>query len=77
LERWLARVRARDPFGAPGGHHVDVRLTQARAKLEAFAEQVQRQEHSESGGSAIVPKSDAVAEQAGSVMAPESTRGAA
>jgi hypothetical protein len=55
----------------PGGHHVDARLAQARAQLEAFAEQVQRREHSESGGSADVPKSGAVAEQAGSVMAPE------
>ena len=44
LEQWLARVRARDPFAAPGGRDADGRLAQARAKLEAFAEQVQRRE---------------------------------
>ena len=36
LEQWLARVRARDLFAAPGGRDADTRLAQARAKLEAF-----------------------------------------
>src|SRR5919199_423081 len=29
LERWLVRVRARDPFGAPGGQQADERLARA------------------------------------------------
>jgi hypothetical protein len=63
LERWLERVRARDPFGAPGGQHVDVRLAHARVKLEAFADEVQRREHTDSSGSKAVPTGTADGER--------------
>jgi hypothetical protein len=59
LERWLERVRARDPFGAPGGQNADARLAQAKTMLEAFAEQVQRREHIVAGGSEAVPPASA------------------
>jgi len=73
LERWLERVRARDPFGAPGGQNADARLAQARAKLEAFAEQVQRRERIEAGDSpAAVPGRDG-AERSSVNAAPEPT----
>jgi hypothetical protein len=51
LTQWLARVRARDPFSAPRGCEADAGLTQARGKLEAFAEQVQQRERVKAAGS--------------------------
>lgn len=70
LERWLERVRARDLFGAPGGHKADERLAQARTKLEAFAEQVQRREHIATGGNATVPQLEAAGDYDGAVKGP-------
>lgn len=55
LERWLARVRARDPFGAPLGAAADTRLAEARRTLEGFADAVHRHEqgaHGEQAGDA-------------------------
>src|SRR5919204_2096513 len=57
LEQWLVRVRARDLFAAPGGRDADARLAQARARLEAFAEQVQRRERIAAAGSEELPPS--------------------
>jgi hypothetical protein len=71
LERWLERVRARDPFGAPGGQDADARLAHARAKLEAFAEEVQRREHMDRGGNDAVPTGSADGERTAMPMAAE------
>jgi hypothetical protein len=71
LERWLERVRARDPFSAPGGQNTDARLAQARAKLEAFAEQVQRRERIDAGANAAVAPGDAAAERSSVPTVPE------
>ena len=53
LEQWLARVPVRDPFNAPGGHCADTRLPEARAKLEVFADQVQRPEQLSTAGDGL------------------------
>lgn len=71
LERWLERVRARDPFGAPGGQNAHARLAQARAKLEAFAEQVQRRERIEAGGNAAALPGGVGDERTSVPLAPE------
>ncbi|MBI4212968.1 MAG: ChrB domain-containing protein [Chloroflexi bacterium] len=44
LKRWLARVRARDPFDAPSGRGVEAELERAREVLEVFTEEVHRNE---------------------------------
>jgi hypothetical protein len=75
LERWLARVRARDPFDAPGGQGADARLAQARAKLEAFAERVQRREQRAAGESASATPRSGDAGQAGPLIAPDGVHG--
>jgi len=71
LEQWLARVRARDPFGAPGGQGADARLSQTRAQLEAFAEQVQRREHIKVAGSEALRPSSAGGEETAPLVASE------
>jgi hypothetical protein len=44
LERWRARVQARDAFDAPRRERAEGTLAQARAALETFAAEVQRRE---------------------------------
>ena len=62
-------MRARDPFAAPGGRDADARLAQARAKLEAFAEQVQRREGITPAGREELPPSTDDSDQAAPLVA--------
>ena len=64
LARWLARVRSRDPFGAPGGRDSDAALAHARGKLETFAEHVHQREHVKAGASDGLPVESIVGEVA-------------
>jgi uncharacterized protein YdbL (DUF1318 family) len=75
LEQWLARVQGRDPFGAPGGRGADARLAQARAKLEAFAEQVQRREQGTVGESPSPLAGNGGAGPAAPLLAPDEVHG--
>lgn len=51
LERWLARVRARDAFDAPLGAQAEATLSDAHRALESFAEEVHRREGAHTAGS--------------------------
>ena len=75
LERWLERVRARDPFCAAGGTDADARLAQARAKLEEFAEHVHRRERVETVSSAATPADNSAAEPPKAASAPADADG--
>jgi len=74
LERWLERIRARDPFGAPAGQDADGRLAQARGKLEAFVEHVQRQERGEVTTSAA-PQAETTPGRQVAQVAPATAKG--
>jgi hypothetical protein len=62
---------SRKRTGATGGQNADLRLAQARAKLEACADEVQRRENITTGRGEAVPAVSADGQQTAWLTAPK------
>lgn len=52
IERWVERVRARDPFEAPGRAPVDRELSNGKRALDGFTDKVHREQGAHQAGGA-------------------------
>lgn len=52
IDRWLLRVRARDPFGAPGRVPAERELAKAKRALETFTDKVHQEQGAHQAGRA-------------------------